>query len=383
MEIWLSALNSLVQGFANLTWQGIIMILVGCLLLYLAVGRGIEPLLLIPIGFGILLGNLPLAGLAASDEGGIINILYKSGILTELFPCLLFIGLGAMIDFSPMLANPLILIFGAAGQFGIFLTLLLALALGFARQEAVSIAIIGACDGPTAIYVTSKFARELLPAVSIAAYSYMSLVPIIQPPIMRALTTKKERGTVMAYGEKKVSKKVKVLFPVVTAILTILIAPMGAPLMGMLMLGNFLKESGVVGRLLDVSQGAIANVITLFLGLSIGASMLGSNFLRWQTILIFLLGLAAISLDTVTGVLLGKLMYILTKGKVNPLIGAAGTSAFPMSARVVQKEGQRANPRSFLLWHAIGANTGGQIGSVMAAAVMLAIMSGMGIGPLS
>lgn len=382
MEVWISALSSLVQGFANLTWQGVIMVLLGCLLLYLGIGRKIEPLLLIPIGFGVIVGNLPLAQLSAYDEGGIINLLYKSGILTELFPCLLFIGIGAMIDFGPMLANPAILIFGAAGQFGIFITLLLALALGFAKQEAVSIAIIGACDGPTAIYVTSKFARDLLPAVSIAAYSYMSLVPIIQPPIMRALTSKTERATLMPPGEKKVSQKVKVIFPVVAGIITILIAPMGAPLMGMIMLGNLLKESGVVARLADVSQGAIVNITTLFLGLSIGASMLGGNFLQWKTILIFILGLLAISLDTVTGVLLGKLMRVITKGKINPLIGAAGTSAFPMSSRVVQREGQKANPRSFLLWHAIGANTGGQIGSVMAAAVMLAILAGMGIGPL-
>jgi oxaloacetate decarboxylase beta subunit len=286
-----------------------------------------------------------------------------------------------MIDFGPMLANPTVLIFGAAGQFGIFLTLLLALALGFPREQAVSVAIIGACDGPTAIYVTSKFARELLPAVSIAAYSYMSLVPIIQPPIMRAITTKKERATLMAAGEKKISQRVKILFPIVAGIATILIAPMGAPLMGMLMFGNLMKESGVLKRLVDVSEGALANLVTLFLGLSIGASMLGGNFLRWQTILIFILGLVAISLDTVTGVLLGKLMRVLTKGKINPLIGAAGTSAFPMSSRVVQREGQKANPRSFLLWHAIGANTGGQIGSVMAAAVMLAIMAGLGLGP--
>ena len=379
MDGFLSALSSLIQGFSSLTWQAVIMIVVGCVLLYLGVAKKIEPVLLVPIGFGIILGNLPLAGLSAHDEGGIISLLYKSGILTELFPSLLFIGLGAMIDFGPMLANPMVLIFGAAGQFGIFLTLFLALALGFSRQQAVSIAIIGACDGPTAIYVTSKFARELLPSVSIAAYSYMSLVPIIQPPIMRALTTKKERMVVMAYGEKKVSQKVKVLFPLVSAVLTILIAPMGAPLMGMLMLGNFMKESGVIGRLVNVSEGVLTNIVTLFLGLTIGASMLGGNSLKWQTILVFVLGLIAIALDTVTGVLLGKVMRIVTKGKINPLLGAAGTSAFPMSARVVQREGQRANPRSFLLWHAVGANTGGQIGSVMAAAVMLAVMAGMGI----
>jgi carboxybiotin decarboxylase len=382
MDVIISALSSLVQGFANLTWQSAIMVFLGCLLLYLGVARKFEPLLLVPIGFGVILGNLPLATLSAYDQGGIINLLYNSGILTELFPCLLFLGLGAMIDFGPMLGNPRVLIFGAAGQFGIFLTLLLALQLGFVRQEAVSIAIIGACDGPTAIYVTSKYARELLPAVSIAAYSYMSLVPIIQPPIMRALTTKKERAILMEPGEKKVSQRVKILFPLVTGIVTILIAPMGAPLMGMLMLGNFMRESGVLERLVNVSESTLTNIVTLFLGLCIGASMLGGNFLRWQTILVFILGLVAIALDTVTGVLLGKLMRVITKGKINPLIGAAGTSAFPMSARVVQKEGQKANPRSFLLFHAIGANTGGQIGSVMAAAVMLAIMAGMGIKPL-
>jgi carboxybiotin decarboxylase len=383
MDAFLDALASLGQGFLNLSWQGGVMILIGCVLLYLGIGRKIEPLLLIPIGAGVVLGNLPLANLSANDPGGVINLLYIGGILTELFPVLLFLGLGAMIDFGPMLANPVVLIFGAAGQFGIFITLLLALGLGFARQEAVSIAIIGACDGPTAIYVTSKFARDLLPAVSIAAYSYMALVPIIQPPIMRAMTTKKERATLMPPGEKQVSQRVKILFPIVAAIVTILIAPMGAPLMGMLMLGNLLKESGVVGRLADVSQGAIANTVTLLLGLCIGASMLGGNFLKWDTILVFLLGFLAISLDTVTGVLLGKLMRVISKGKINPLLGAAGTSAFPMSARVVQKEGQKANPRNFLLWHAVGANTGGQIGSVMAAAVMLAIMSGLGIGPLT
>ena len=380
---WSDIFSALVSGFSHLTWQSGFLILVGCVLLYLAIAKGMEPLLLIPIGFGVILGNLPLAGLAASDEGGVLNIIYKAGILTEIFPCLIFVGLGAMIDFGPMLANPSVLIFGAAGQFGIFITLLLALSLGFARQEAVSIAVIGACDGPTAIYVTSKYAPQLLPAVSIAAYSYMSLVPIIQPPIMRLLTTKKERGIVMSYGEKKVSKRVKILFPVVAGLITMLIAPMGAPLMGMLMLGNFLKESGVVGRLADVSSGALVNIVTLLLGICIGSAMLAGNFLQWQTILVFILGLVAISLDTVAGVLLGKLMRVISKGKINPLIGAAGTSAFPMSSRVVQKEGQKANPRSFLLWHAIGANTGGQIGSVMAASVMLAILAGMNILPLS
>ena len=381
-DVFTNALSGLGQGFASLDWKAGVMILIACVLLYLGIGRKNEPLLLVPIGFGVLLGNLPLAGLAYNSPDGVIALLYNAGIVTELFPVLLFIGLGAMIDFGPMLANPSVLIFGAAGQFGIFLTLLLALALGFEKQEAVSIAIIGACDGPTAIYVTNLYARHLLPAVSVAAYSYMSLVPIIQPPIMRMLTTKKERATPMHTAEKAASRTVKILFPIIAGLATILIAPMGAPLMGMLMLGNLLKESGVVGRLVDVTSNTLTNIVTLLLGLCIGSSMLGGSFLQWETILILALGLVAISLDTVTGVLIGKLMRVLSKGKINPLLGAAGTSAFPMSARVVQKEGQKANPRNFLLWHAVGANTGGQIGSVMAAAVMLAIMAGLGIGPM-
>jgi carboxybiotin decarboxylase len=379
--MWNSVFSALGAGFSALTWQSALLIAVGCALLYLAIGRKIEPFLLVPIGFGVVLGNLPMSGMSASDEGGVINLLYRGGILTEIFPALIFLGLGAMIDFGPMLANPRVLIFGAAGQFGIFLTLLLALQLGFTRGQASSIAIIGAMDGPTAIFVTSKYARELLPAVSIAAYSYMSLVPVLQPPIMRLLTTKKERAIVMPYGEKKVSRRVKILFPIVAGVIAMLIAPMGAPLMGMLMLGNLIKESGVVGRLADVSSGALMNVVTLLLGVCIGAAMLGGNFLQYKTLLVFGLGLIAIALDTVTGVLLGKLAGILTHGKINPLIGAAGTSAFPMSARVVQKEGQKANPRSFLLWHAIGANTGGQIGSVMAASVLLAVLAGLGVAP--
>jgi oxaloacetate decarboxylase beta subunit len=386
--MWDKVFEALTVGFANLTWQSAVLIVVGGVLLYLAIAKSIEPLLLVPIGFGVILGNLPMSGLSASDEGGVINILYNAGILTEIFPALIFLGLGAMIDFGPMLANPTVLIFGAAGKIGIFLVLLLALGLGSAipslgwgPAEASSIAVIGAMDGPTAIFVTSRYARHLLPAVSIAAYSYMSLVPILQPPIMRALTTKKERGIVMAYGEKKVSKKVRILFPVIAGTIAMLIAPMGAPLMGMLMLGNLLKESGVVARLAEVSSGALMNVVTLLLGLNIGAAMLGGNFLQWSTILVFVLGLLAISLDTVTGVLLGKVMRIISRGKINPLIGAAGTSAFPMSSRVVQKEGLKANPKCFLLWHAIGANTGGQIGSVMAASVLLALLAGMGIMP--
>ncbi len=379
--MWETVLTSLGAGFTAMTWQAAVLLAIGLGLLYLAIARGIEPLLLIPIGSGVILGNLPLCGMSASTPGGVINALYNAGILTEIFPALIFLGLGAMIDFGPMLANPRVLIFGAAGQFGIFLTLLLALQLGFSRGESSSIAIIGAMDGPTAIFVTSKYARNLLPAVSIAAYSYMSLVPILQPPIMRLLTTKKERAIVMPYGEKKVSQRVKVLFPIVAGVIAMLIAPMGAPLMGMLMLGNLLRESGVVARLVDVSSGALMNVVTLLLGICIGAAMLAGNFLQEETILVFALGLLAICLDTVTGVLLGKIAAVFSHGKINPMIGAAGTSAFPMSARVVQREGQRANPRSFLLWHAVGANTGGQIGSVMAASVLLAVLAGLHVMP--
>ncbi len=380
--MWNIAFASLFAGFTNLTWQNVVMIAIGLVLFWLAIAKDAEPLLLIPIGFGCILANIPLSGMAATDPNGVIGFIYRGGILTEIFPCLIFLGLGAMCDFRPMLGNPFVLIFGAAGQFGIFVTLIICLAIGFKPAEAASVAIIGACDGPTAIYFGSKYARDLLPAISIAAYSYMSLVPIIQPPIMRALTTKKERAVVMSSAKQRVSNRVAKLFPLVAGIFGMLVAPMGTPLLGSLMLGNFLKEVGIVERLASVAEGALINIITLLLGLCVGASMLGSNFLTKQTLIVLGLGLVAISLDTVAGVLLGKLMYWVTHGKVNPLIGAAGTSADPMSARVVQREGQKANPRNFLLWQAMGANTGGQLASVMAAAVMLAILTGMGIKPL-
>ena len=301
------------------------------------------------------------------------------GIATELFPLLIFIGIGAMTDFGPVLAQPSMFLLGAAGQFGIFMTLLLALALGFPQLQAMSIGIIGACDGPTAIYVTSKYAPELLGAVSVAAYSYMSLVPIIQPPIMRFMTTKKERETVMKPTARPVSKTTKLLFPLVITIFGGIIAPKGLPLLGTIMLGNLLKESGVVARLTKASENEIANVTTLFLGLCIGATMVGSAFVRMETLIILCLGFIAICLDTVCGVAFGKVLRVFTGGKFNPLIGAAGISAFPMAARVVQKEGQKWNKKSYLLMHAMGANAGGQIGSVIAAAVMLSVLAGMGI----
>ncbi len=378
-EAIVNGLSGLVVGFQVLAtdWRNAVMLIVGFVLLYLGIKKDCEPLLLVPIGFGCILVNIPLADVMS--EEGFIRVIYNAGIATELFPLLIFIGIGAMTDFGPVLAQPSTFLLGAAGQFGIFLTLLLALALGFEQLEAVSIGIIGACDGPTAIYVTSKFAPHLLGAVSVAAYSYMSLVPIIQPPIMRFLTTKKERETVMKPVARPVSKTTKLLFPLVITILGGLIAPKGLPLLGTIMLGNLMKESGVVARLTKASENEIANVTTLFLGLCIGATMVGSAFVRAETLIILCLGFLAICLDTVCGVCFGKVMRLATGGKFNPLIGAAGISAFPMAARVVQKEGQKWNKKNYLLMHAMGANAGGQIGSVIAAAVMLSVLAGMGI----
>ena len=370
-------LNGLIAGFVNLHWYNGVMIIVGLVLLYLGIKKDIEPVLLVPIGFGCILVNIPLAGLM--DKEGFLRIIYEAGILTELFPLLIFVGIGAMTDFGPLLENPKIFLLGAAGQFGIFLVLALALALGFTKLEAVSIGIIGACDGPTAIYVTSKYAPHLLGAVSVAAYCYMSLVPMIQPPIMRLLTTKEEKVINMGAVKKTVSKTTKLLFPLIVTILGGLIAPKGLPLLGTIMLGNFMKECGVVSRLTRASENEIANIVTLLLGISIGATMDGKVFLTTQTIIILVLGFLAICLDTACGVLFGKALKALTGGKVNPLIGAAGISAYPMSARVVQKEGQKYDKKNFLLMHAMGANTGGQVGSVMAAAVMLSVLKGMGV----
>lgn len=365
------------EGFKNLGISNVIMLVIGGGLIFLAIKHGFEPLLLIPIGFGAILVNLPMTGLMEHD--GLLRIIYDFGIMTELFPCLIFIGIGAMADFSPILTNPKILFMSAAGQFGIFLTVILALELGdFSRPEACAIGIIGACDGPTSIIFAKRYAPALAGAIMVAAYSYMSLVPIIQPPIMRLLTTKKERMTKMGTLKTSVSKTVRIIFPVMVTVFTCLVAPKGAPLIGLLMLGNFLKECGVVGRLSQAAQNELINVITLLLGISIGATMEADKFLQQTTLMVFGLGLIAIILDTVCGVLLGKLMYRLSGGKINPLIGAAGISAFPMSARVVQREGQKADPQNFLLMHAISVNAGGQIGSIMAAGVMLSVLNGMG-----
>lgn len=377
LSLILSGFGTMLMGLSALTIQNAIMILAGCGLLFLGIKKNYEPLLLVPIGFGAVLVNIPLADMMGPE--GLLRQFYNWGVLTEVFPCLIFIGIGAMTDFTPLLENPKILLLGAAGQFGIFLTLLLALGLGFNLLDAVSIGIIGACDGPTSIYVTSKFAPHLLGAVSVAAYSYMALVPLLQPPIMRVLTTDREKKIKMEYPEKSVSRNAKILFPIVVTIVTCLIAPMGTALMGTLMLGNLLKESGVVSRLAKASENEIANTVTLLLGISIGATMDGAAFLKAETLMILGLGLLAICLDTVTGVLFGKLMCALSGGKINPLLGAAGISAYPMAARVVQTEGRRYDTNNWLLMHAMGANTGGQVGSIMAAAIMLSAIKGAGL----
>ena len=380
LESMQTGLYGLTAGVSYLFTQGgpnVIMLLVGAVLLYLGVKKGVEPLLLVPIGFGCVLVNIPLSDLM--EPGGLLRIFYDMGISNELFPLLIFIGIGAMIDFGALLENPKMLLFGAAGQFGIFLTLLLALALGFPALEAVSIAVIGACDGPTAIYVASQYAPQLLAPISVAAYSYMALVPIIQPPIMRALTTPEERVIKMAPIKRSVSTQTKLLFPIAVTLVTGLLAPKGLPLMGTIMLGNFMRECGVVARLTKASENEIANIVTLFLGLAIGGTMEGHAFLKPQTMAIFGMGFIAICMDTVAGVVFGKLVCKMTGGKVNPLIGAAGISAFPMAARVVQAQGQLYDKKNHLLMHAAGVNTGGQIGSVVAAAVMLSVLKGMGL----
>ncbi len=383
LDAILAGLQGLSEGIRNTEGASLIMLAIAGMMFYLAVAKDVEPLLLLPIGFGCLLANLPLSELM--HPGGVLKTMYDFGIGNELFPLLIFVGIGSMTDFTPLLANPKLLLFGAAGQLGIFATLLLALALGFSKESAVAVATIGACDGPTVIYVSNLFAglgkidTSMVGALDDAAYSYMALVPIIQPPIMRMLTTEKERAVKMPPVSGKVSKAALIAFPLVVTVVTGLIAPKGLPLMGMIMLGNFMKVSGAVPRLAQASENEIANIATLFLGLAIGGTMVGHNFLSVKTLMVFGLGLFAIIVDTVGGVLLGKLWYVLSGGKMNPLIGAAGISAYPMAARLVQTEGQRWNKQNFLLMHAMGANTGGQIGSVMAAAIMLSVLKGLGL----
>jgi len=380
-------------GLAEITFGQIIMILVSFVLLYLAIKKGFEPLLLVPIAFGMLLANLPLAGLMkepiveivkdpetgklvqkTKEYGGLLYYLYQ-GVKLGIYPPLIFLGVGAMTDFGPLIANPSSILLGAAAQLGIFITFIGAVLLGFTGPEAASIGIIGGADGPTALYLTTRLAPQLLGPIAVAAYSYMALVPIIQPPIMRALTTEEERK-VMMKQLRPVSKKEKIIFPIMITVVVSLLLPSAAPLVGMLMLGNLMRECGVVERLSDTAQNALMNIVTIFLGLTVGATTNAETFLTWRTISIIGLGLVAFSIGTAGGVLFGKIMYKVSGGKINPLIGSAGVSAVPMAARVSQKVGQEANPRNFLLMHAMGPNVAGVIGSAVAAGLLLMFFGG-------
>ncbi len=369
-------LRLLMVGIANVSPQSLVMIGVSLVLFYFAIVKDYEPLLLLPIGAGCMLANLPLSPLIAED--GMLRILYNMGIGNELFPLLIFIGIGALTDFGPLLENPRTVLLGAAGQFGIFLTLILALVFGFTQKEAASIGIIGAIDGPTSIYVSGILAPHLLAPITVAAYSYMSLVPIIMPPIMRLLTTEKERRIRMPYSQRKISRRTRILFPIIVTVLIGTLVPFATPLIGMLMLGNLMKESGAVERLTKASSQEIANTVTLFLGLAIGSTMVGTEFLKVSTLVILVLGIIAFGVDTAAGVLFAKLLNVMSGGKINPLIGAAGISAFPMAARVVQRAVQDEDFENFLLMHAMGANAAGQVASVVAGGVLLALMGAGG-----
>ena len=378
------------SGFGNLVWQNLVMIGVAIVFLILAIKFKFEPLLLVPIAFGILLANLPGADIMLDTTGGqlgsygqavvegahwydsgVLRILY-TGVKSSVFPCLIFLGVGAMTDFGPLLSNPISLLLGAAAQLGVYAAFLLAVAFGFEPAEAASIAIIGGADGPTAIFLTSKLASHLLAPIALAAYSYMALIPIIQPPIMKLLTTEKERKVEMKQL-RKVSKTEKIIFPVAVLLFCAFLLPSVAPLLGMLMLGNLFRECGVVDRLSDTAQNALMNIVTIMLGVTVGATANGQDFLQLKTILIVVLGFVAFGFSTAGGVIFGKFLYIVTKGKINPLIGAAGVSAVPMAARVAQNEGRKYNPTNFLLMHAMGPNVAGVIGSAVAAGFLLAV----------
>ena len=367
------------SGFAALDWRNVLMILISCVLVYLAIVKQFEPLLLLPIAFGMFLSNLPLAGLMAeAAEGqpwysaGVLRIIY-SGVKSNLFPCLIFMGVGAMTDFGPLIANPISLLLGAAAQLGIYSAFTFANVSGqFTARQAAAIGIIGGADGPTAIYITNNLAPELLAPIAVAAYSYMALIPLIQPPIMKALTTEKERKVKMGQL-RKVSKIEKVIFPILVVLFTSLLLPSVAPLLGMLMLGNLFKESGVVDRLSNTAQNELINIVTIMLGLTVGATANGEIFLQPRTLLIIAMGLAAFAFSTAGGVLFGKLLYYVTGGKINPLIGSAGVSAVPMAARVSQVEGAKYNPTNYLLMHAMGPNVAGVIGSAVAAGFFMLI----------
>lgn len=367
-------------GLFALTWQAAVMLGLGGLLIYLGIAKKVEPVLLVPIGMGILLANIPGAGL--TDPGGFLTVLREFGIETELFPLLIFIGIGAMIDFGSLLERPQTVLLGAAAQFGIFGTFYLAYLLGdgwlrlfeFTFTDAVAIGIIGSADGPTSIYVATLLGTKYAPAIVVAAYSYMALVPIIQPPIMRALTSRAERRVVMPARARRVAKRTRIVFPIVAVLVTGLITPKATPLIGTLMFGNLLRECGVLDRLSQAAQNELTNVVTILLGLAVGGMMVAHDVLRPETIVIYVMGVVAFATGTAAGVLFGKVMYVASGGRVNPLIGAAGISAFPMAARVVQKVGLEANPHNHLIMHAAGANTAGQIASVVAGGAVLVLL---------
>jgi len=405
-------MEDLLVGFASLNYKTIIMFVIGFILIYLAIKKNYEPTLLLPIGFGTILVNMPLSvvkhvskvfdpfvtniiknnpdsveffekmnyvydsatGQAYKVEPGVLEILLNGGILTELFPVLIFVAIGAMIDFTPLFKNPVMVFFGAAAQFGIFATLLVAVALGFDLKTASAIGIIGAADGPTAIYVAGQFARDYFGPISVAAYSYMSLVPIIQPPVIKLLTTKKERLIRMEYKEEKVSKTVKIIFPIAVTIVAGIIAPISVPLVGFLMFGNLIRECGVLERLSSSAQNELANLVTILLGITIGSTMEADKFLQPQTLLILIMGLVAFIFDTAGGVLFAKFLNLFLKNKINPMIGAAGISAFPMSARVVHKLALKEDPTNFILMQSVSANVSGQLGSIIAGGLVLALV---------
>lgn len=365
-------LSELFANVGNVTWQHAVMWCIGGVLIYLAIAKKMEPALLLPIGFGTILVNLPLSGaVTQGEEVGVLTLLFDSGIANELFPLLLFIGIGAMIDFEPLLSNPKLFLFGAAAQFGIFFTLSMARLFNFDLHDAASIAIIGAADGPTSIFIANVLNSQYIGAITVAAYSYMALVPIVQPPVIRLLTTKTERRIRMAYTPGSVSKTTKILFPVLITAVVGIVSNRSAALIGFLMFGNLLRECGVLNSLSDAAQNVLSNLITLILGTTITAHMTAAEFLRVDTLLILGLGLIAFVFDTVGGVLFAKIMNLFVKNKVNPMIGAAGISAFPMSARIIQKMGQQEDPQNFLLMHAVGANVSGQIASVIAGGIIL------------
>lgn len=369
---------SLFSNVTNITWQQAVMWVIGAILIYLAIKKDMEPSLLLPMGFGAILVNLPLSGAVTQiydgvAEIGVIDVLFNSGIANELFPLLLFVGIGAMIDFGPLLSNPKLMIFGAAAQFGIFFTLCVAGVLGFEIKDAASIAIIGAADGPTSIFVAQYFNSKYIGAIMVAAYSYMALVPLIQPPVIKAVTTKKERRIKMHYEQKNVSKTTKILFPIVITIITGIVSPRSVALVGFLMFGNLVRECGVLESLSETAQKVLANLITLFLGLTIATKMQAAEFLTPQTLMIIGLGLVAFIFDTAGGVVFAKILnlFLPESKKINPMIGAAGISAFPMSARVVHKMGLKEDNQNFLLMHSIGVNVSGQIASVIAGGLIL------------